>query len=105
MYLRMMGTEGLKQASRLAILNANYMKERLKRHYAVRYTSANGYVAHEFIVDFSPFKKFGVEVEDVAKRLMDYNFHSPTMSWPVPGMLVLFSVRWAPKLCISNVFV
>jgi len=90
MYLRMMGSDGLRKATQTAILNANYMKERLKDYYPVKYTSPNGYVAHEFIMDLRPFKKSAnIEVEDVAKRLMDYNFHSPTMSWPVPGTLML----------------
>lgn len=89
-YLRMMGANGLRRATQTAILNANYMKERLKSHYAIRYTSQTGYVAHEFILDFNPYRKSaGVEVEDVAKRLMDYNFHSPTMSWPVTGTLMV----------------
>jgi glycine dehydrogenase len=74
----------------MAILNANYMRKRLEPYYHIRFTSKNGFCAHEFIVDFNPFKKTsGVEVSDVAKRLMDYNFHSPTMSWPVPGTLMI----------------
>eukprot|EP00339_Tiarina_fusa_P000194 CAMPEP_0117001254 /NCGR_PEP_ID=MMETSP0472-20121206/3312_1 /TAXON_ID=693140 ORGANISM="Tiarina fusus, Strain LIS" /NCGR_SAMPLE_ID=MMETSP0472 /ASSEMBLY_ACC=CAM_ASM_000603 /LENGTH=896 /DNA_ID=CAMNT_0004701195 /DNA_START=379 /DNA_END=3069 /DNA_ORIENTATION=- len=90
MYLRMMGSDGLRKATQTAILNANYMKERLKDYYPVRYTSSNGMVAHEFIMDLRPFKQSAnIEVADVAKRLMDYNFHSPTMSWPVPGTLMI----------------
>jgi len=90
MYMRMMGSKGLVKATQTAILNANYMKERLKDYYPVKYTSSNGMVAHEFIVDLRPFKQTaGVDVSDVAKRLMDYGFHSPTMSWPVPGTLMI----------------
>ena len=90
MYLRMMGSEGLRKATQTAILNANYMKETLKNYYPVKFTSSNGMVAHEFIMDLRPFKKTAnIEVSDVAKRLMDYNFHSPTMSWPVPGTLMI----------------
>ena len=90
MYLRMMGGEGLRKATQTAILNANYMKECLKSFYPVKFTSINDMVAHEFIMDLRPFKKSAnVEVADVSKRLMDYNFHSPTMSWPVPGTLMI----------------
>jgi len=90
MYLRMMGTDGLIKATQTAILNANYMKEKLKDYYPVRYTSSNGMVAHEFILDIRPFKQTAnIEVADIAKRLMDYNFHSPTMSWPVPGTIMI----------------
>jgi len=90
MYIKMMGAQGLRKATQVAILNANYMKERLKDHYQVKFTSAAGKVAHEFIVDFRPFKKTTkVEATDVAKRLMDYNFHAPTMSWPVAGTLMI----------------
>ena len=86
----MMGATGLRKATQVAILNANYMKERLKDHYPVKFTSPSGMVAHEFIIDIRPFKPTAkVEVADVAKRLMDYNFHSPTMSWPVPGTLMI----------------
>jgi glycine dehydrogenase len=89
-YIRMMGAEGLKKTSQVAILNANYLKERLKEHYPVLYTGKNGRAAHEFIVDLRPFKKSaGVESIDVAKRLMDYGFHAPTMSFPVPGTLMI----------------
>lgn len=86
-YIRLMGAEGLTQATRVAILNANYMAKRLEEHYPVLYTGKNGRVAHEFIVDCRPFKK--VSVEDIAKRLMDYGFHAPTMSFPVAGTLMI----------------
>lgn len=88
-YIAMMGGEGLQKATEIAILNANYIKERLKKYYPILYTGANGRCAHEMIVDFREFKKFGVEVEDVAKRLMDYGFHAPTVSFPVAGTLMI----------------
>lgn len=73
----------------MAILNANYMATRLADHYSILYKGGNSRVAHEFIIDARPFKSFGVVEEDIAKRLMDYNFHGPTMSWPVPGTLMV----------------
>jgi glycine cleavage system P protein (glycine dehydrogenase) len=89
-YLRMMGSEGLKEATALAVLNANYLAHHLSAHYSILYTGANGRVAHECILDLRPMKnKLGVEVEDVAKRLIDYSFHAPTMSWPVAGTLMV----------------
>ena len=90
MYIRMMGPIGLRRASELSILNANYMAKRLEGHYEVLYTGPSGRVAHEFILDMRPFKKSaGVEVDDIAKRLMDFGFHAPTMSWPVPGTMMV----------------
>ena len=90
MYMRMMGADGLTQASRVAILSANYIAERLKDHYPVLYTGENGRVAHECILDLRPLKDAtGISNEDVAKRLMDYGFHAPTMSFPVPGTLMI----------------
>src|SRR5512143_1798099 len=89
MYIRTMGPAGLKRATEVAILNANYMATRLAPHYPIVYTGASGRVAHEFILDGRGFKKAGVEVEDVAKRLMDYGFHAPTMSWPRAGTLMV----------------
>jgi glycine dehydrogenase len=88
-YLRTMGAEGLEKATQVAILNANYMAKRLEPHYPIVYAGARGRVAHEFILDGRGFKKAGIEVEDVAKRLMDYGFHAPTMSWPVAGTLMV----------------
>ncbi|MEX2605602.1 MAG: aminomethyl-transferring glycine dehydrogenase [Gracilimonas sp.] len=89
-YIRMMGTEGLTDATKYAILNANYLKDRLKDHYPILYTGKTGRSAHEFIVDLRPFKQSaGIESVDVAKRLMDYGFHAPTMSFPVPGTLMI----------------
>ncbi len=90
MYLRMMGPDGLAAASAIAILNANYIAKRLESFFPVLYKGANGTVAHECILDLREWKgRAGVEVEDVAKRLMDYGFHAPTMSWPVPGTLMV----------------
>lgn len=79
MYIRMMGPDGLRLATQMAILNANYMATRLSKHYPILYRGENGRVAHEFIIDLRPFKEHGVTEEDVAKRLMDYSFHGPTM--------------------------
>ena len=90
MYVAMMGPAGLKRATEVAILNANYMAKRLGEHFDVLFAGKTGRVAHEFILDLRPFdKSAGVKVEDVAKRLMDYGFHSPTMSWPVAGTLMI----------------
>jgi glycine dehydrogenase len=90
MYIRMMGDEGLKRATQIAILNANYMLHRLKDHYPIVYTGQNGRCAHEFILDCRPFDKSAkVKIDDIAKRLMDYGFHAPTMSWPVAGTLMV----------------
>ncbi|MQT41825.1 MULTISPECIES: aminomethyl-transferring glycine dehydrogenase [unclassified Pseudomonas] len=90
MYIRMMGGEGLKRASQLAILNANYIARRLEEHYPVLYSGANGLVAHECILDLRPLKETsGISVDDVAKRLIDFGFHAPTMSFPVAGTLMI----------------
>jgi len=89
MYIAMMGEPGLRRATEIAILNANYMAARLEGAYHVLYRGSKGRVAHEFILDLRPFKEVGVEAEDVAKRLMDYGFHAPTMSFPVPGTLMI----------------
>jgi glycine dehydrogenase len=88
-YVRTMGAEGLRRATEVAILNANYMASRLEAYYPIVYAGASGRVAHEFILDGRGFKKAGIEVEDIAKRLMDYGFHAPTMSWPVAGTLMI----------------
>jgi glycine dehydrogenase len=88
-YIRMMGRQGLKQASQMAILNANYVAKRLAPHYPILYAGEGGIVAHECIVDLRPLKDTGVTVDDVAKRLMDFGFHAPTMSFPVPGTLMI----------------
>ena len=90
MYCALLGADGLKRATEVAILNANYMAKRLGEHYDILYTGADGFVAHEFIMDLRPFEKTSnVHAEDVAKRLMDYGFHSPTMSFPVAGTLMV----------------
>ena len=89
-YIRMLGVNGVRAATEYAILNANYMRARLAGAYDILYTNHNGQCAHEFIVDLRPFKKSAeVEAEDVAKRLMDYGFHAPTMSFPVPGTIMI----------------
>ena len=99
MYMRMMGAAGLTQASRIAILSANYIAERLKGHYPVLYTGENGRVAHECILDLRPLKDAtGISNEDVAKRLMDYGFHAPTMSFPVPGTLMIEPTESEPLI-------
>lgn len=90
MYIRMMGRVGLKQATEVAILNANYMASRLQDHFQVLYTGANGRVAHECILDVRPIKDdVGISVDDIAKRLIDFGFHAPTMSFPVAGTLMI----------------
>ncbi len=89
MYIRMMGPDGLTRATQFAILNANYIAKRLEQHFPVLYRGGSGLVAHECILEFRPWKKHGLEVEDVAKRLMDYGYHAPTMSFPVPGTLMI----------------
>ncbi|MFM7645440.1 MAG: aminomethyl-transferring glycine dehydrogenase [Sphingomonadales bacterium] len=89
-YIRMLGPTGLRAATEFAILNANYMRARLEQHYDILYTNQSGQCAHEFIVDLRPFKKTAeIEAEDVAKRLMDYGFHAPTMSFPVAGTIMI----------------
>jgi glycine dehydrogenase len=90
MYVSMMGAEGLTQATQVAILNANYIARRLSSYYPVLYRGKNGFVAHECIFDFRRIKDTtGIEVEDVAKRLIDYGFHAPTISFPVPGTVMV----------------
>ncbi|MBD8681110.1 aminomethyl-transferring glycine dehydrogenase [Pseudomonas sp. CFBP 13719] len=90
MYIRMMGGDGLKRASQVAILNANYIARRLEQHYPILYAGSNGLVAHECILDVRPLKdSSGISVDDVAKRLIDFGFHAPTMSFPVAGTLMI----------------
>ena len=97
-YIALMGREGLKQATEAAILNANYIAHRLAPHYPILYTGANGRVAHECIIDLRPIKdRSGVTVDDVAKRLIDFGFHAPTMSFPVPGTLMIEPTESEPK--------
>lgn len=96
-YIAMMGADGLTSATKYAILNANYMKARLEQHYPVLYAGANGRCAHEMILDCRSFKNFGIEVVDIAKRLMDYGFHAPTVSFPVAGTLMVEPTESEPK--------
>ena len=89
-YIALMGYDGLTEATRIAILNANYVARRLADHYPLLYTGQNGLIAHECIIDTRPFKaSAGVDVEDIAKRIIDYGFHPPTVSFPVPGTLMI----------------
>lgn len=90
MFIRMMGAEGLLRATQAAILHANYLASRLAPHFPILYTGESGWVAHEFIIDLRPLRKTsGISVADVAKRLMDYGFHAPTISWPVAGTMMI----------------
>ncbi|MGF1554820.1 aminomethyl-transferring glycine dehydrogenase [Paucihalobacter sp.] len=88
-YIKMLGSKGLKQSTEVAILNANYIKERLNGYYNTLYTGERGRAAHEMIIDCRPFKEQGIEVVDIAKRLMDYGFHAPTVSFPVAGTMMI----------------
>lgn len=89
-YIKMMGPKGLRKATQVAILNANYMSKRLEKYYKTLYKGGTGLVAHEFIIDIRDLKKTAnIEAVDIAKRLMDYGFHAPTMSWPVAGTLMV----------------
>jgi glycine dehydrogenase len=97
-YVKMLGGNGMTDATRYAILNANYIKSRLERHYPVLYTRSNGRVAHELIFDLRPLKQTsGIDETDVAKRLIDYGFHAPTVSFPVPGTLMVEPTESEPK--------
>ena len=102
MYIRMMGAAGLKQATEMAILNANYVAVRLKDHYPVLYKGRGDRVAHECILDTRVLKdSAGISVEDVAKRLIDYGFHAPTMSWPVSGTLMVEPTESQPNASLT----
>jgi glycine dehydrogenase len=96
-YIRMLGRDGVTDATKYAILNANYLKARLEKHYPVLYTRKGGRVAHEMIFDLRAFKAHGIEEGDVAKRLMDYGFHAPTVSFPVPGTLMVEPTESEPR--------
>jgi glycine dehydrogenase len=99
MYITMMGAAGLRKATQVALLNANYIAKRLAPHYPTLYAGRNGYVAHECILDLRPLKDAsGISAEDVAKRLMDYGFHAPTLSFPVPGTLMVEPTESEPKI-------
>lgn len=102
-YIKMMGARGLRKASQVAILNANYMSKRLAGHYKTLYTNEKGFCAHEFIIDCREFKKTAnVEATDIAKRLQDYGFHAPTLSWPVSGTLMIEPTESEDKLELDN---
>ncbi len=111
-YIKMLGAKGLKASTENAILNANYMKVKLEKEYTILYTGENGFCAHEMIVDFRVYKKKGIEVVDIAKRLMDYGYHAPTVSFPVSGTLMIEPTESESKkeldkfieamLCIKN---
>jgi len=97
-YIKMMGADGLRSATSHAILNANYMAARLASHYNILFRGKHGFVAHEFVVDLKGFKATAnIDATDIAKRLQDYGFHSPTMSWPVPGSLMIEPTESEPK--------
>jgi glycine dehydrogenase len=90
MYVAMMGSEGLRQATQVAILSANYIAKKLSSYYPILYHGQNGLIAHECILDIRPLQKLsGISNEDIAKRLIDFGFHAPTMSFPVPGTLMI----------------
>ena len=94
----MLGAGGVTKATKVAILNANYIKFRLEKYYKVLYKGKKGRVAHELIIDLREFKRSAnIEVEDIAKRLMDYGFHAPTVSWPVPGTMMIEPTESEPK--------
>ncbi|HND85536.1 MAG TPA: aminotransferase class V-fold PLP-dependent enzyme, partial [Pseudobdellovibrionaceae bacterium] len=97
-YIGLMGAKGLRKATLTAILNANYIARKLEPHYPILYKGNGGWVAHECIIDLRPIKKTsGIDVTDIAKRLMDYGFHAPTMSWPVAGTLMIEPTESEPK--------
>jgi glycine dehydrogenase len=99
MYITMMGAEGLRRATQVALLNANYVARRLAPYYPTLYAGRNGYVAHECILDLRPLKEAsGISAEDIAKRLMDYGFHAPTLSFPVAGTLMVEPTESEPKV-------
>jgi len=101
-YICMLGVNGLKKATQYAILNANYLKERLSGHYEVLYAGERGRAAHEMIVDCRPFKEKGIEVSDIAKRLMDYGFHAPTVSFPIAGTLMIEPTESESKVSLDQ---
>jgi glycine dehydrogenase len=103
MYIQMMGASGMRKASEIAILNANYIAASLSKYYPVLYKGENGFVAHECIIDLRKIKETaGVDVEDVAKRLIDYGFHAPTMSFPVAGTLMIEPTESESKIEIDR---
>ena len=105
-YIRMLGEIGLRKSTEIAILNANYIKKRLETDFDVLYTGENNNrVAHEMIVDFRMYKKYGIEVTDIAKRLMDYGFHAPTVSFPVAGTIMIEPTESESKFELDRFFV
>jgi glycine dehydrogenase len=88
-YIRLLGSAGLTDSTKYAILNSNYIKAKLEKEYQVLYTGEHGFCAHELIIDLRPFKSIGISAEDVAKRLIDYGFHAPTLSFPVAGTIMI----------------
>lgn len=97
-YIKMLGAAGATEATKIAVLNANYIKSRLGNNYKILYQGKNGRVAHELIIDLREFKRStDIEVEDIAKRLMDYGFHAPTVSWPVAGTMMIEPTESEPK--------
>jgi glycine dehydrogenase len=97
-YISMMGSAGLREATQHSVLSANYMMGKLRGHYPVLFSNENGRCAHEFIIDLRPFEaSAGITPDDIAKRLLDYGFHGPTMSWPVPGTLMIEPTESEPK--------
>ena len=98
----MLGAKGLKKATEIAILNANYLKTQLEKSYEILYTGENGYCAHEMIIDFRKFKQKGIEVVDIAKRLMDYGYHAPTVSFPVAGTMMIEPTESESKRELDN---
>ena len=88
-YIRMLGRNGIRKSTEIAIVNANYLKTKLEKNYKILYSGENGRSAHEFIIDCRDFKKYNIEVVDIAKRLIDYGFHAPTVSFPVPGTMMI----------------
>jgi len=101
-YIKMLGAKGLKSATEIAIVNANYLKTQLQNNYEILYTGENGYCAHEMIVDFRKFKQKGIEVVDIAKRLMDYGYHAPTVSFPVAGTMMIEPTESENKSELDN---
>jgi glycine dehydrogenase len=88
-YIRLLGSDGLRKSTEVAIVNSNYLKSKLEKKFTILYSGEKGRAAHEFIIDCRPFKKLNIEVNDIAKRLMDYGFHAPTVSFPVPGTIMI----------------
>ena len=89
LYLDMVGSDGLREITENAILNANYLKKKLENDYTIYSQNSKGFVGHEFIIDLREFKKLGITEKDIAKRLLDYSFHPPTMSWPILGSVMI----------------